>query len=457
MKIVKFFILFLFFALQTSSLAAQSQTFLFHRCYMQLTGKDSASADANYPDVLAGRLTATDACGRILDAVELDPNTGELSSQSTTNLSILETFQNLHASFFEVRDFKKESDSTSMLIKADVHTQNGPAAFYTNALFSRGASAEDILKGTINLKPIRNGGTSANPHPFPGETVSVPNVFVDPSKTIFGTSLPAADIGTLVGIKSSGVMSTPWSFSGTQGTLDFGQSFGGGVLGSPSYLQQTQDFTRKSDGGFAMGREWSRSVFSDFLCRDIPVVDPSDVETNFFVHPASDISFRTSSACAVCHASIDRAAGVLRNIYYERIGGILSSNKAGITRLILEPATMAAETGWPSVGDADYFKRPPSGRLFYRDYQGVLVDVPVSSLEDFARNIRERPDFYVCLAKRYYEYFSGDKVQEIYQGQTVLDAQGQAVRAEVIRLGEELQNTKSIKTLIKRILYDLNN
>ena len=437
---------------------AKTQAALFNRCYMQLVGTDNASSDPLYASVVSGKMTAAAACAKILNAVVLDASTGTIKSASATNLSVLEVFHNLHASFFATRGFVHEINSLYGMLKTNVYSQTAPAEFFTHALFGEAANAESILSGNVNLRAIRDGGPSASPKAFPGQMNPQPNVLLDVDLTIFGSALPTAQAGTLLGIRPSGLMAAPWVFKATSGTVDFGEAYGGGLLGSPAYLGQNQDFFNKADGGIRMRRAWSRSVYKDLLCRDVPVVDPADVESTYFVNQASDIPFRTSSSCAVCHASLDRMAGVTRNLYQKTIGaGITNNKEAGTSIFQKEPVSLGAESGWPSVADTNFYKRPPNGRLFYRDYQGHLVDESFSRLEDLGDKIRSRPDFYICIAKRYYEYFSGLEVHAGYIGKQTLDAEGAAARAEVIKLGTELESTHDMKQLIANILNTLYN
>lgn len=101
---------------------------------------------------------------------------------------------------------------------------------------------------------------------------------------------------------------------------DLATHYGGGVLGSNTYLYLILAKQSKPldlpDGGLLVHRGFAKSVMNDFLCREFPVVDKDDV--SHFVAPESSLTFRQSASCNQCHASMDQLAGVVRNLTYEK-------------------------------------------------------------------------------------------------------------------------------------------
>jgi hypothetical protein len=121
----------------------------------------------------------------------------------------------------------------------------------------------------------------------------------------------------------------------------------------------------------------------------------------------------------------------------------------------LDPAEPAA-ADWPTAADANYHRRPTKGVLYYRAHDGSLVDVSVPSLAALGEAITNKDDFYVCAAKRYYQYFTGVDVNigDIHDPSAgiFLTARDEFHRNRVISLGLQLKQTQSARSLIESIL-----
>jgi hypothetical protein len=74
-----------------------------------------------------------------------------------------------------------------------------------------------------------------------------------------------------------------------------------------------------------------------------------------------------------------------------------------------QPVTLPAEADLTD-GDASFSRRPPNGRLYFRNYKNQVVKIDVNGLDQLGDAITKQDDFYVCTAKRYYEYFTGVSV-----------------------------------------------
>jgi hypothetical protein len=110
-----------------------------------------------------------------------------------------------------------------------------------------------------------------------------------------------------------------------------------------------------------------------------------------------------------------------------------------------------------AVPDSDplYTQRPPTGRLYFRSYDGTLRDVPVNDLNAFGEELVKSDDVYACVAKRYLEYFTGVSADLRDLGDPDADPLSVAdlhYRNQVIKLGQKLKTTNNLKTLVEAIL-----
>jgi len=120
------------------------------------------------------------------------------------------------------------------------------------------------------------------------------------------------------------------------------------------------------------------------------------------------------------------------------------------------PITKPPESSWSSLPDIDYYQRPTNGQIYYRDYQGNLIDQPISSVSELGFKMSDLDDFYICVAKRYYSYFTGITIDNGDLGDpdhgTAPNTAEVAHRNIVIKLGLNLKVSQSLSELISEIL-----
>lgn len=203
------------------------------------------------------------------------------------------------------------------------------------------------------------------------------------------------------------------------------QSFGAGLGGMSSYMQAHAGFVngdRKlaSDGGMRAGRRWSQRVMEHFFCRKGAVLRIGD--TAPFMNIPSTLkgehvpTFRIASTCMQCHATIDSMAYTIRgNLSANRITGYGGDNDMYMIPEEYSGPLMPSSFNGSSVqqfanalpaSDADFFRRPAEGALYFRNFRGNLVYVgpdKVTSLDALGGIIAEQEDFYACAASRYLE------------------------------------------------------
>ena len=436
MNYVKWLIVISVFCQASEALAERSAERLFARCARLMSGLDNPPP-ALMNQVRAGDKSYVDACIEVLNRGTLNSTTGELADNTGYSRNVLRHLHNLHFSWLTSKDIIAGSTS-HFRFHRDLSDASGPALFFTRALFDDSIDARFILNGQ-HQEAIRTNMNPTAPMLITGQ-------FSDPNPTII-TNLTFANRGALIGVRTN----TTKTFNLTQvgpTSMNWFRTFGRGFIGTQTYIASVQAALPNADGGVRMPRLWGRNVYADALCMELPVVRPEDASG--FVAPNSPITFRNELGCVGCHASMDRTAAVIRNLKMQRLG----NNQApylGVTRVNPGPTDLAAESQWPRQPDAQYHRRPTNGRLFFRNHAGALIDEPVSGISNLGAKILAQDDFYICLAKRYYEYFTGvsANVRDL-RGQTLLEPAA-SHRQTVIDMGLRLKNHRDLKQTIREI------
>lgn len=462
---MKFIIVYVFVSIfcQLAWSGDLSQLALFHRCYTQITTLRASENDSLTKEVVAGTKTAAQACMSVLKKAKFDNSDQTQVVDVNDNISkkVLGNFHHLHSSWFYMKDFPVISWGGHNQDIKNLYDSSSPALYITRSLFKPGSQAKDILTSNDFLLPVR---TNMDMPTGPGSgRAKVDYIFANASLDNFSF----APVGELLGVKSVGanVVNYPaftYGPNGPAGAVDLHQTLGGGFLGTQPYLllnigALSSYEVFKSDGGLKMHRKWGKAVYRDTLCRDLPVVREKDVLS--MVDTSSSIPFRTSSSCTKCHASHDRVSGVIRGLKVLYVGrgdpgdpGLGRGGNFGTFHSV----TKNVESSWPVSSDADYYARPTKGVLFFRNYEGDLVNQNITSVTDLASKITEQEDFYICLAKRYYSYFTGIDVDtgdlDDPGHSNILSSEDLNHRKLVISLGKKLKTSQDIMKLIEDIL-----
>lgn len=108
---------------------------------------------------------------------------------------------------------------------------------------------------------------------------------------------------------------------------DLFKSSGGGAMGSHAFVLQNMDITFPkytgkyrivANSGVKLQRRWAKRVLSDFLCREVPVINSDDLVRAEYVDVSSSIPFRKNIQCMGCHATMDQMASTARNVVIEQ-------------------------------------------------------------------------------------------------------------------------------------------
>lgn len=423
---------------------------LFNRCYTHLTQLRLANRHPLRASVAAGTLTPVDACMKVLAEANLN-GSGTIANTTTVNganesLAVLRSFSEFHHTITQIPRLEENLPNSSNVRSTRIVYDEGEFGLhFTRALFTPGVQVSDIVKFNTGMEAIRSMG-------------STPSFISYAQEDVAGVTynIPTTQTGSFLGVRpiSANPAKANLSVAFSDKTFPVHKSDGGGVIGTPAYLLANFGMPNFDliTGGVKMPRRWSRAIYQDVLCRNLPVLRQADAAA--FVQPVgpSTPPFRNSATCMACHASMDPMASTARNMslywdYYKpRV-----SNAHHIYRY---PVTQPAETGIVDI-DYDFYNRPPNGRLRFRSYDGTLNDVPVSSIADLGAQIANTNDFYACTAARYYKFFTGITVnlQDIGDpSQPTLTTGDLFYRNIVIKMGQNLKTSQNLPSLIREIL-----
>lgn len=489
--------------------ALLSEGKLYRRCYSQLVQSPLPLRDPILKDIKDKKITAQDACLNLLNQADLDSQ-GLLKTHpnavGTLPQKILRTFHEFHSTWFnatsmsQVQDYNEELNRGS----ADVYDAYEQSYFLTRALFTRDVPFSSVLKGTDRLKSVRVENTSHIRDVLGGNFVSK-----IPSRRIIGDSVswdenlivfnsltsgfngngdqrpdsdfdraPLVSIGDLIGIQS---LVTPFvvkNFSmnplgadrpanrepNIEFTYNLNRNHGGGIIGLPSYFMMNYGHGRGLffNGTTKLPRRWVQAILETFMCATLPTLRESDI-LNLVVSD-SKTPFRKSSSCVQCHATMDQAAGVARNLVtggsdFFQISAGRNQNAKYPVVLSQSIPTREPASEWIHVDDPEFHLSRPKGKLFTRLFNGELLDRSVDSIDSLGTVITQTQDFYSCAAKRYFEFFTGIKVPLYDKKDPRYSEMNRNLTEDHIKnrqfvetLGFELQQDQSLKNLVRRIM-----
>jgi hypothetical protein len=463
---MKFFVWTILFSLPLMAHARDnSPKAQFYRCYAQITQNFLRADHPLLAQVNAGSISPTEACMQVLEKASFTNGGKQIGNTNDQEaLTVLKTMQRLHYSWFTQRFIKTPEQYRG---ERDLYDASQPAMYYTKALFDDGTKFQDVFLGKKNFEAIRMNGHGRG------------------AFTLLGTGNFSwsggsflAPTGDLIGVEDKGYKCRTWTDGSKSGTGCLGAGGGGGVLGSSAYMitNLMEPFSYVSNGGTMVGRNWSKNVFQDFMCRTLPLVRESEVIDRIaadgtpLVNPDATIPFRTSPGCTKCHASMDRLASTVRNAYWglRYPGGEGADKRVGYW--VAFRNAKYPEIAWPihnqgtgvisDVVDGEYggkyWHREPKGVVFYSGYDGRLVNEPVDNLEKAAQVLVQQPELYICAAKRYFQYFTGVNVEigdigDPAYGKKLSEYESQ-LRNDVIQMGINMQTHQNPKQLIREVM-----
>lgn len=478
-----------------------SESAIYNRCYSQLTGHPIPRGSTILAQIKAGKLSGTDACKSLLDKTELDASSGALTeSTNQESFWILNNFYAFHRSWFSgnsVEQIQGYNDEVGRGTR-DIYDMTEPGLAITRAMFAKNAKYSDIVTLGTGVQALREDnalirsivGWSVS---FPGRSLYGNNADLDANLFNFRGStldfrpdggnsvlavLPKIATGELRGVRPTqtainipNINLVPFSNAtlaanvpGLNFSFDASKTLGGGILGSPSYILLTfgHEFGLTMNGQTKVPRRWAKSNMETFMCSTLPALREGDISQ--FLAPSSSAPFRKSTSCLQCHSNLDRMAYTLRNVMINNTDFTALSEGSNINaKLAIVMSTfrpeMSSVAGWPTEAVADFHRQIPSGKIYYRSFNGDLVDESVNNVAELGAAFAQKDDFYQCAAKRYFQYLTGIQVA-LYDRKDPANAElNKALSPEAIAdrqfvedLAASLKKNQSVKEMIKTII-----
>jgi hypothetical protein len=488
---------------------------LFARCYGHLTG---FPLPINHPlraGLVSGSVNAIDACNALLDKGVLDASTFKVSATDIESQRVLKQMFEMHRTWFPALVWDQMQGFSLDGTRDLFDSGEGALALTYNLLSPSPIQYSQVLKETHGYYPLRDIDLNQNSRMYPTGPYhllpsrkmteygalknSQPNLTIktnrawspaDLTTSTYATFVPVY-VGELRGIQadsrstvipnyypminayktgSAYGASTSENAAGVAGmtaSIDIFSHQGGGILGQPSFMMINwgHDPGLTMNGGLKMPRRWIKNAMHALLCKEPPMLRASDVATLIDTGTDPTIApFRQSSTCVSCHATMDQMASVGRNYVMSSTDWRSRTDSNGYTIKLayvlgrFNPSVPSAP-GWPSTPAANFNLQTPNGKVFFRTFNGVLIDTPVSSIQQIGETLSATDDFYQCAAKRYFLYFTGIDVQLFDRGDprnsTLVEATPTSAlkqRQFIEHLGHDLKTSQSLRGLMKEII-----
>jgi hypothetical protein len=449
-----------------------------HRCYGLFTHDPISTSSTLWKQVESGTKSGTDACMEVLEKAVLGTN-GEIKkvngAYDPEGIKVLSSFLKFHYSQFEVPSYTAalSEESSNVRFMVDVTDMNEMAYHFLYSLFHPQQKFSDVVTRNFSLRGKRFSMKSARTKNVRDGAALVQfwegMSHYGITSNIVEYNPPLTETGLLIGLvpDTLDIMLNPDLINTTVKANKFYEPYdfslfkinrhlGAGVIGTQSYMIGNTGYNSWSNGGANHARRWSKNVFMDLMCRDLPVLRNSDVNSEVVID--STFPWRHSNTCMACHSTIDPMVGVIRNTKAGWSSSGDNSTKTSTYRIKyfgLRNPDLAAAPHPHMTEDLSYYRRPPHGRILYRSYDGTLVNSNVQNLQELGARIADSNDFYACAAKRYYQFLTGIEVRldDLGNINTQQPTPGEKHhRDQVINLGQQLKTHQSLRTLIRNII-----
>lgn len=439
----------------------------YNRCYAQFTRSAVPYNDARVPLIKTKKMTGTQACMDLLKKASLNTSgrikTNPNGDSDLEGMQILSTFQKFHMSWFSNHNWADAATNLNGFYRAtyDLFYSGEPALLMTNSLFNTNVPYSSVVTSENALEAIRSNPSN---NVYSRSAFSKYEYFGPKQERLAWTPSERIEVGNIIGIKPMNSDQIPYMFDLKAENVEYKLPTGGGVLGSNPFfmLNSGRQIRSKVDGGMATYRRWSKHVYKDILCREIPVIRSSDVAFLRQKLPTSNLPFRNGNSCLQCHFTIDGLAGAVRNKTILRTGIDLQNSPIPLTNInsILvhnyTPTEAAESFLEKSDSDPSFYKRAPTANLVFRTFEGTFINQQYTGTEEVGQAISELDDLYVCAASRYYRFLTGVNVEirDFSDPMSpVADSSDEIqYRNLVIKLGKNLKKHQSLNKMIEEII-----
>ncbi len=420
---------------------------------------DERQRNQKYLSLLKSIQTTKD-CAKLLEVASLKDN-GLLIERSTLASDILESFNQFHYEWVMPKDLDR-SKSCVDKYQWDIFDRKAPAYHLTRTLFQKSRKASQVVTAYGEPRVVRKGedpivsaqtGRSAQDYKdhlkvdrelsFMGEGEILGFLFervTDSSRF----ELPQSS-------RSQWIKKIPF-----KNEHNIYQHFGGGILGSPSFLyyhlKKKAYFT--SNGNSQLPRNLVYAIYQNLLCSSpddySDAADLKAFSSEFIQGPTPNNSrpekpllwdhpITKESSCQSCHFPMDRMASGLRNLTL-----IPSSQSCSDKDIqILYPVFLKSDHTQEMWTQPSPETKDQENQDFSTSYGvGFFKGKRFRSLTQLGNLIAEDPRFYSCQVKRYYQW-----IHHNYPDQEIIDllAKGYQEHQNGLTLIKEVMNRPPVK------------
>ena len=501
--LVRFCVLLSFFSATQvhASSVVLNDVELFQRCYLKLVKSfvpRTASLGKTLNDqIYAKKISGAEGCRLLLEHATLADNGLLKNLTSMEARAILKNLHLMHNSWFQVQRLSKSGayDATTMVLR-----DNDEASLYfTQALLREKQAANTVLTSTSTLRSLRVDPSGKNlsrwdrkavfprnnTHhpkqmllagysPAANDILSVPvkDEFLVPSGELVGVqAVPAAQISLAIrplNLSKADVRSTDFNMAMQASAAQFPlyKHHGGGVLGSQMFILKNTNLEihqvvgAGNDPVSLVPRRLSARIFEDLLCHQLPTLTAADTAVHSVANSGKlqglygasedDIrkmighghAFQGNSSCLRCHDSIDPTALAYKRAIVQITANDVNDNP---TLQAKGSPSLLVNILPPKNDSMGFVMRSQPSQMRFRTHKQELRSIPVTSPSDIGRALALEDDFYRCVAKKYYHYFTGINVQL-----SPMDKNEQHQQV-VYSLGAQLKQHQNLRLLIQNI------
>jgi hypothetical protein len=418
----------------------------YYKCHSQLLSVKPRFNDPRVKKIKENKLSGTSACMELISMGKLGSDYKLVNESNETSRKVLKSFQKLHSSWFKLYEFNSDTQDHPV---TNVNDSNEMGYFLTVAALGSNIPYKSLLVSPYSYRSIRDGNDenkftndldiSGNRHNLESKGPKkwrVGGLRDDPeefqAQYLFTPRL--VEFGSLIGFEK--VTKANNSFGRiVKGKIDKRKTdlslplFNGAFGTVPYLLLNLGHNDKRADNERIIHRRWSTNLFSDFLCRSLPVIRDEDV----FPIVKSKISFRNKKSCMQCHDSIDRLAGITSNLEQ------FSAGEAGGVSLAFRGVYKHNE------------KISSDSLLYFRSVNGDLINKKLKNPNELGEELAKLVDPYLCTVKRYFKFFTGIDYQIDDHYNFQLSKEDMEYRNFLIELSIKLKDHQDIKKVITKI------
>lgn len=391
---------------------------IYRKCYKQFTNKRVLNTSKIIKDIESKKISSAKACLNLINKASLN-NSLILREQTQESITVLKNIQLLHNSWFKLYNLNRETQDHGVTNTID---SNQMAYQYTAALLNDSIEYSSVFTTRETLWAKRKGNhlnNFSNDKDIQGRRSKIDGSGlrkwqvggIEDNPDDYGDVLYfrplLVEFGELIGLKKveNHLYFKRLVRGQTQDKTTLTKNIFPGVFGSTPYLLLNLGHNNQyTNGGEKLHRRFANNLFSDFLCRDLPVLLPQDIK----VIKSSKLAFRNQKSCMGCHQTMDQLASMTSNLEPFNAGEVHTN--AYTFRAVYQHRKIKSAKYSFVDNDKDYYKKSHQSKLYFRDYKGQLIDLVISTPDMLGSTLKELDDPYLCTVNRYFNYLTGVNV-----------------------------------------------